>query len=105
MRPFDPGSSTFKVVFKPSTPDLPATWEATSSPAVQVSWDGSDLSAGASSEGDGDSSSEGAAASTSGSSGTSSSSSELLEPVYRKNKDVLADDWLGKGRSRGIISP
>jgi len=105
VRPFEPGSSTFKVTFKPSIPELPSTWEATSSPVVQVSWDGSDLSAGASSEGDCVSSSEGAAASTSGSNGSSSSTPELLEPVYRKNKDVLSDDWLGKGRSKGIISP
>lgn len=67
--------------WQPQDPALPITWEvASSTPAAEVSWDGAD------------------------SLSVSAGLGEVLEPRYDK-KGLSAEDWLGSGRSSGIISP
>jgi hypothetical protein len=42
LKPHDSEEKKYYVSYKPSTPDIPITWEATSSPEAEISWDGSD---------------------------------------------------------------
>jgi hypothetical protein len=68
--------------WQPQDPAIPITWEvAGSTPAAEVSWDGSDsLSVSTAEKG------------------------EVLEPRYDR-KGLSSEDWLGSGRSSGIINP
>jgi hypothetical protein len=43
LKPYDAEEKKYHVLnYKPSTPDILITWEVTSSPEVEISWDGSD---------------------------------------------------------------
>lgn len=61
--------------WKPPT-DLATTWETCGAVPV-VSWDGS----------------------------SNGASAQVLEAQYKKVKDLTTADWLGSGRSAGIVTP
>lgn len=84
IKPYDAATATYKFAYRPE-PTMQWTWESTSTPTVQISWDGAATSSSSSDRGDSD--------------------SPQLQPVYRRVKEVLPDDWVGKGNSKGIIPP